>query len=152
MIDIKERLREAVQKLRRTPMAIADISPMLTDAADHIATLEQESAANEKNYVWMMAQRDYWHALYAKTLPIPNGWTRDESGKLTPPIGHQSIAYIDASTQSTDQQNVSINGGNIDMYKQKNEARSAVHSEIDPFSQAAQNIQMGEIGKAKEDK
>jgi len=46
MSDIKERLREAVQKLRRTPMAIAYISPMLTDAADHIATLEQESAAN----------------------------------------------------------------------------------------------------------
>lgn len=46
MSDIKERLREAVQKLRRTPMAIADVAPMLQDAADHIATLEQESAAN----------------------------------------------------------------------------------------------------------
>lgn len=46
MSDIKERLRDAVQKLRRTPMAIADVAPMLQAASDHIATIEQESAAN----------------------------------------------------------------------------------------------------------
>lgn len=38
---IQETLRGAVQKLRRTPMPIADVSPMLTRAADKLDSQEK---------------------------------------------------------------------------------------------------------------
>lgn len=40
--SLVERLRGVVQKLRRTPMPIADVAPMLTEAADRIEQLEAQ--------------------------------------------------------------------------------------------------------------
>lgn len=42
IMALPQRLRDAVQKLRRTPMPIADVAPMLTQAADALEKLEQE--------------------------------------------------------------------------------------------------------------
>lgn len=42
MSSLIERLRDAVQRLRRTPMKIADIAPLLTQSADRIEALERE--------------------------------------------------------------------------------------------------------------
>lgn len=49
MSDIKERLRDSVQKMRRTPLSILILAPMMQEAADHIATLEASVAANQKD-------------------------------------------------------------------------------------------------------
>ena len=40
--ELIERLRGVVQKLRRTPMPIADIAPMTNEAADAIESLQAE--------------------------------------------------------------------------------------------------------------
>jgi IS30 family transposase len=42
MTNITQRLRSAVQTLRRTPMPIADIAPMLQEAADTIDAADRE--------------------------------------------------------------------------------------------------------------
>jgi len=72
MSDIKERLREAVQKLRRTPMAIADVAPMLQDASDHIATLEQESAANLQRALVAEKDAERYRKIRATTKAVRN--------------------------------------------------------------------------------
>jgi hypothetical protein len=53
-MSIEQKLRDAVQKLRRTPMPIADLAPLLLSAADEleinkklIADLQKE--ADERN-------------------------------------------------------------------------------------------------------
>jgi DNA polymerase III delta prime subunit len=48
MTNITQRLRSAVQTLRRTPMPIADIAPMLQEAADTIDAAELELEAFDK--------------------------------------------------------------------------------------------------------
>ena len=40
--ELIERLRGVVQKLRRTPMPIADVAPMINEAADAIEALQTE--------------------------------------------------------------------------------------------------------------
>jgi len=40
--ELIERLRGVVQKLRRTPMPIADVAPMVSEAADAIESLQAE--------------------------------------------------------------------------------------------------------------
>jgi hypothetical protein len=40
--ELIERLRGVVQKLRRTPMPIADVAPMVNEAADAIESLQAE--------------------------------------------------------------------------------------------------------------
>lgn len=46
-MSLEQRLRDAVQKLRRTPMPISDIAPLLQEAADEIDRLKNESLDNQ---------------------------------------------------------------------------------------------------------
>lgn len=41
-MSLEQRLRDTVQKLRRTPMPIADVAPLLQEAADEIDRLKTE--------------------------------------------------------------------------------------------------------------
>lgn len=45
-MNIQQRLRDTVEKLRRTPMPISDIIPLLQQAADEIDS-------NEKSLNWL---------------------------------------------------------------------------------------------------
>jgi hypothetical protein len=49
MNTLIERLREACKKLRRTPMPIADVIPMLQEAADTIEAMQRENEALRKD-------------------------------------------------------------------------------------------------------
>jgi hypothetical protein len=46
-MTIQEQLRKAVEKLRRTPMPIASVIPLLTKAADTIDALQAAQPASE---------------------------------------------------------------------------------------------------------
>ena len=67
-MNLIERLRAMVQKLRRTPMPIADVVPMLQEAADEIARLtSHDQFLADANKQWiadcerLTAERDYWY-------------------------------------------------------------------------------------------
>lgn len=59
--DLKARLRGAVQKLRRTPMPIADVAPMLQEAADMITTLQSKLAQEQADYRSKCAELELVH-------------------------------------------------------------------------------------------
>ncbi len=57
-VDITTRLRDAVQKLRRTSMPIADVAPMLTEAADIIEHLRKELTLASDDFVELYHLRE----------------------------------------------------------------------------------------------
>ena len=56
--ELIERLRGVVQKLRRTPMPIAEVAPMVSEAADAIEALQSTLARIEEKVDYLIAERD----------------------------------------------------------------------------------------------
>ena len=61
MTDITEKNRRAIEQIRRTPMPISDVIPLLTESNDEIEKLRYEVA-------YWKAKAEEWHTLYAKIM------------------------------------------------------------------------------------
>ena len=61
MTDITEKNRRAIEQIRRTPMPISDVIPLLTESNDTIEKLRGEVA-------YWKAKAAEWHELYAKIM------------------------------------------------------------------------------------
>lgn len=91
----------------------------ILELLDHIATLEQESAANLQRALVAEKDAERWQSI----LELDGGSIYHLLGDydgIRHEVACQAIDGIatNTSTQLTDQQNVSINGGNIDISTQ----------------------------------
>ena len=107
-VDIKDQLRTGAEFYQ----AFGDITlaNTFTQAADHIATLEQEV-----KHLHISLAGAVQHGI--------EGWNRYESANRMCKVHQDDVEKLsriifNPSTQSTDQQNVSINGGKIDVSRE----------------------------------
>lgn len=125
MIDIKERLRDLIEATPTAPVrgmiSLENLRNMLIEAADHIEQQEAEIARLRKDadrYRWVKENADI---VLHKEAKFSCDFDRYSIFGIMPCRAEidSAIDYgmTDTSTQSTDQQNVSINGGNIDILK-----------------------------------
>ena len=110
MSDIKERLTNLTNI--RGGFAAAAMAELAQDTLDHIATLEQESAANLQRA--LVAEKDAER--YRWMRGASNQWGDDWQHLVGVFLDAEVDAAIlaDTSTQSTDHKNASINSQNID--------------------------------------